>query len=194
MIHVQHLLGVGHLQRAASLAAALAVADFEVLLVSGGRPGLINPPDNVELAQLPPLRSADSSFTRLLDGNDRPIDDGWRAARKKRLLGLYTDFAPRVLITESFPFARRMLRFELLPLLQLASDDPACRLIVASIRDVLQPKSKPGRNREICAWVEQYYNRVLVHGDPELLRLQDSFANAADIADKIEFTLSGPIR
>ena len=38
MIWVQHLLGIGHLRRAVSIARALADADFDVLLVSGGMP------------------------------------------------------------------------------------------------------------------------------------------------------------
>ena len=36
--YVQHLLGIGHLRRAAVLARALADGGFDVLLVSGGAP------------------------------------------------------------------------------------------------------------------------------------------------------------
>ena len=36
--HVQHLLGIGHLKRAATLANALRRAGFEVTLASGGAP------------------------------------------------------------------------------------------------------------------------------------------------------------
>jgi predicted glycosyltransferase len=36
--HVQHLLGIGHLRRAAVLARAMAANGFDVLLVSGGAP------------------------------------------------------------------------------------------------------------------------------------------------------------
>ena len=38
MIWVQHLLGIGHLRRAVSISRALADADFNVMLVSGGIP------------------------------------------------------------------------------------------------------------------------------------------------------------
>ena len=34
--YVQHLLGIGHLRRAATLARAMAAGGFDVLLVSGG--------------------------------------------------------------------------------------------------------------------------------------------------------------
>jgi predicted glycosyltransferase len=36
--HVQHLLGIGHIRRAAVLARTLAASGFDVLLVSGGAP------------------------------------------------------------------------------------------------------------------------------------------------------------
>ena len=36
--YVQHLLGIGHLRRAATLARAMAAGGFDVLLVSGGAP------------------------------------------------------------------------------------------------------------------------------------------------------------
>ena len=38
MIYVQHLLGIGHLQRAALLANAIAAGGCRVELVSGGMP------------------------------------------------------------------------------------------------------------------------------------------------------------
>ncbi|MDP1753535.1 MAG: glycosyl transferase, partial [Reyranella sp.] len=36
--YVQHLLGIGHLRRAATLARTMAAGGFDVLLVSGGAP------------------------------------------------------------------------------------------------------------------------------------------------------------
>ncbi|MCP4769501.1 MAG: glycosyl transferase [Gammaproteobacteria bacterium] len=185
MIHVQHLLGVGHLQRSLQLADALVRQQFQVELVSGGTPQAINVPDGVRLRQLPPLYSADSSYTRLLDTDGNEIDDAWREQRKRQLLDLFACFAPQVLITETFPFGRRMLRFELLPLLQAARDSNSPVLVIASIRDILQPKSKPGRNHEICELIEQYYNHVLVHGDETIARLADSFTLARRIDDKL---------
>ena len=125
LIYVQHLLGVGHLQRATRLATALHDRGFRVEIVSGGMPAAMHLPDGLTCHQLPPLYSADGSFTRLLDENGRAIDDAWRARRKRQLLEIFASLAPRVLITETFPFGRRMLRFELLPLLR-ASRSSCC--------------------------------------------------------------------
>jgi predicted glycosyltransferase len=143
-------------------------------------------PDKLNFHQLPPLYSADGSFTRLLDENGEAIDDDWRARRKRILLQIFASLAPRVLITETFPFGRRMLRFELLPLLEASRG--SCKLVLCSIRDILQPRMKPGRNRETCELLDAYYDHVLVHGDARIARLEDSFARAGSIAQKLYYS------
>ncbi len=188
MIYVQHLLGVGHLQRALQLAIALVQAGFTVDLVSGGMPQHKLNLAGVNLHQLPPARSADASFTHLLDADGKDVGDAWKETRRQQLLELFERRSPRVLITETFPFGRRMMRFELLPLLQVARASAHCLQVIASIRDILQPKSKPGRNQEICDLVERYYDHVLVHGDPAIARLEESFSAASEIGDKIFYS------
>ncbi len=186
MIYVQHLLGVGHLRRMQALAAGLAT-EFDVTLVSGGMPAGQAAP-GIRFVQLPPLRSVDARFVDLVDADGKPIDDDWKAGRRAALLAAYRESKPRLLLTETFPFGRRMLRFELLPLLETARADPGCKVIAASIRDILQPKTKPGRNREICELIARYYDYVLVHGDPALIPLAASFAPADEIADKLVYS------
>ncbi len=188
MIYVQHLLGIGHLQRSLNLATELVREDFEVQLVSGGLPQQLPLAEAVQLRQLPPVYSPDGSFARLLDANGNDIDSQWRASRKQQLLELFTSFAPQALITETFPFGRRMMRFELIPLLEAAKNHPRCLQIIASIRDILQPKTKPGRDQEICDLVDHFYDHVLVHGDEKIARLADSFKLADRIDDKIAYS------
>lgn len=183
LIYVQHLLGVGHLQRALLLAAALRDQGVLVKIVSGGLPASLPIPRGVLFEQLAPLYSADASFERLLDAQGTPIDDAWRNARRHSLMTIFNEFAPQALITETFPFGRRMMRFELLPLLEAAHG--RCKLVIASIRDILQPRSRPERESETCDWIERYYHGVLVHADPRIARLEDSFGQVARIANKI---------
>ena len=188
MIYVQHLLGIGHLQRSLYLAAELARQNFQVELVSGGMPRELTIPETVKLRQLPPVYSPDGSFSRLLDASGKDIDDNWRTRRKQKLLAFFESFSPQVLITETFPFGRRMMRFELIPLLESARHSVDCVQVITSIRDVLQPKTKPGRNEEICALIDQYYDHVLVHGDQKIAQLADSFALAASIDEKVSYS------
>lgn len=188
MIYAQHLLGIGHLQRSLYLATELAHLGFEVELVSGGMPQALTIPATVELRQLPPVYSPDASFSRLLDERGKSIDEKWRSRRKQKLLALFESFSPQVLITETFPFGRRMMRFELVPLLEAAKRSADCVQVISSIRDILQPKTKPGRNEEICDLIEQYYDHVLVHGDQKIARLTDSFELAWRIGEKVSYS------
>lgn len=188
MIYVQHLLGVGHLQRMRWLADALVRRGFGVTLVSGGLP-----PDDwlepaFEVHQLPPARCADAHFSQLLDAGGKAVDERWRERRRRQLLECFDALDPALLITETFPFGRRLMSFELIPLLERARERRRPPLVLSSIRDILQPKSKPGRNREICRLVETFYDRILVHGDPALATLADSFAEADRIADRLFYS------
>jgi predicted glycosyltransferase len=188
MIYVQHLLGIGHLRRVWFLACALAKQRIKVDLVSGGMPidGLDQA--GVTIHQLPAVRSNDSSFNQLVDEYDQPIDDAWKKHRRDQLLNLLEQLNPRLLITETFPFGRRMMRFELIPLLQAARQSARAPLIVSSIRDILQPKSKPGRNQEVLEWVETYYDKILIHGDPQIATLDLTFPLAGGFSHKLNYT------
>jgi len=117
MIYVQHLLGIGHLMRARLLAEAIADRGLEVHLVSGGMPIGGRMPRGVRTVQLPPIRVSDASFTPLRDADFTPIDDAYRERRRALLLAAFAEAAPAAVLFETFPFGRRSLRFELMPLL-----------------------------------------------------------------------------
>ena len=178
--YVQHLLGIGHLRRAATLAQALEKAGFQVTLASGGRPVA-----GYRVLQLPPA-SSDAGFKQLLDENGNPVDEAWKRRRREALLGAYAAAAPDVLLTELFPFGRRQMRFELLPLLGMAKEGAKRPLIVCSVRDLIQ--SKPEREAEIAECFERYYDRLLVHGDPQVAGFERSFGATPRLAGKLHYT------
>jgi predicted glycosyltransferase len=187
LIHVQHLLGIGHLRRAAALAHGLSAAGIEVVVASGGMPVAKLDLGGAVLAQLPPARAADESFKTLLDEHDRPIDDAWRTMRRERLLALFEETRPDALIVEMFPFGRRALRFELLPLLERAAARVPRPKVLGSVRDILIHRPKPEREPEFLDTIERF-DRILVHGDPRLLKLEATFPLAARIAGKLAYT------
>ena len=188
LLYVQSLLGIGHLARAARLAAAFAAAGWEVDLVSGGMPMAELDLGAAHLVQLPALRSKDESFAELVDDMGKPPDAAWRGARRERLLALFAERRPDVLMLEMFPFGRRQMRFELLPLLAAARAAEPRPLIVSSARDIVQARRKPGRAEEAAALVEQSFDLVLVHGDPRLLRFEESFPLAALLGTRLCYT------
>lgn len=188
MIYVQHLLGIGHFRRIWFMARALADRDITVDLVTGGNPvaGLSN--HNITIHQLAALRSLDGHFDKLVNDQDELIDDRWKVQRREQLLDLFEQLKPDILITETFPFGRRMMRFELIPLLEAAHKSRKTPLLVASIRDILQPKSKPGRNQEVLDWLNTYYHHVLIHGERKVASLQLTFPFADEVENKLHYT------
>jgi len=173
--YVQHLLGIGHLKRAATLARALRAAGFEVTLASGGAPV-----QGIAVLQLPPASSPD--FKVLLDERGKPVDEAWKKRRREALLEAYRKSGAEVLLIELFPFGRRQMRFELLPLLESAK----ARLVVCSVRDLIQPR--PEREDETLATFERHFHRALVHGDPRIAPFDLTFRKAARLAGRLHYT------
>ena len=182
-LYVQHLLGIGHLRRAAVLARALSARGFDVLLVSGGAPdeGLVL--GGARFHQLPPLRAADQSLRDLARLDGGPIDEAFERRRTETLLGLLRAEVPDVVITEQFPFGRTRLRFELVPLLETACGLAKRPLIACSVRDVVR-RARPDRIAETLQLLERFFDAVLIHGDPRLVPFERSFAGWAHIRDR----------
>ena len=188
LIHVQHLMGIGHQSRAALISRALAAAGAQVTYVSGGFPVPGLDVGDAELVQLPPARASDGRYRGLVNEALQPVDDAWRRTRRERLLQTLERCRPEVVVTETFPFGRRLLRFELLPLLErLALRHPRTRL-VSSVRDILERRSRPEREQESVDLVRSRYCRVLVHSDPAVVPLGASFPLAKQIEERLAYT------
>ncbi|WP_108881389.1 glycosyltransferase [Anderseniella sp. Alg231-50] len=189
MFYVQHLLGIGHLVRASRIASALVSDGQDVTMVTGGMAVDGFPAAQVANVQLPPLRSADDSFSGLADEHGREAGDVYLARRKQALIKAFDEIEPDCLVIEAYPFARRQMRFELLPLLDHVKSLPPGRrpMVVSSIRDILQPKSAK-RDEATAGLVDGYFDLVLVHGDERFATLDETFSAAGSIADKIAYT------
>ena len=186
-VYVQHLLGIGHLKRAATLARALSERGNEVTFATGGFPVPDLLPPRVHLVQLPPAGTVDLDFRTLVDAEGRPVDDAWRARRRAQLLGAWRAARPHALVVELFPFGRRQMRFELLPLLEEASSASPRPIIVSSVRDVLGQRD-PARQDEMLSLFERYFDQLLVHGDPHFLPFDRTFRNADRIGARLHYT------
>ncbi|MBT3361412.1 MAG: glycosyl transferase [Rhodospirillales bacterium] len=188
LIYVQHLLGIGHLKRAAAIARASAATGAHVTVAIGGHmaPGMEF--GDAEIYQLPCVSAADDGFTVLLDERGQPIDEDWRMRRREALLACFDATRPDVMVLELYPFGRRQFRFELLPLLERAATLANPPRIACSVRDILVSKARPERNREIVDIINKYFDAVLVHGDPELIPFAQTFPAAREIENKIRYT------
>ena len=186
--YVQHLLGIGHLARASRVSRALVDAGFEVTLVTGGAPVAGFPGAGIRHVQLPAVVASSSGFSALADLDGNPVDVAFEQARTTQLLGAFHAARPDVVIFEAFPFGRRQVRFELLPLIQAIEAAKPRPLLFSSIRDILQENRKPGRDRETVELVRAHFDGVLVHGAPEFVPLDETFAPTPEIADLVHYT------
>ena len=181
---VQHLLGIGHLTRAATLVRAMRRAGLEVTLVSGGLPLAGLELEGAELVQLEPVQSDGIDFKRLLDEDGRPVDETFEARRRDALLTLYSRRRPRLVLLEMFPFGRRQMRFELLPLLEAVAASRPRPALVSSVRDILVRPPKPERLAEMLGWADAF-DLLLVHGDPDLVPFERTFPDRARLGGRL---------
>jgi predicted glycosyltransferase len=188
LIHVQHLLGTGHLQRAALVARALIAEGAAVTLVTGGMPLPGFALDGGRIVQLPPLKATDASFRTLVGPDDRPLDDAMKAERRRLVLAAFADSRPHAVVTETYPFGRRALRFELEPLIEAVRSARPRPVLVASIRDILVAKPDPARRQAMVDRFLADYDRLLVHADPRLIRLEGSLPEADQMTARLAYT------
>ena len=182
-LYVQHLLGAGHLVRMETLAAALAGAGHRVTLISGGMSvgsGETSAAGGYELVQLPPLRAAPDDFSVLLGRDGRPVSGAFKTRRAGQLLRRVRADSPDVLVVETFPFGRRSLRFELVPLMEMVGGMAPRPLRLCSLRDILQLRTTE-RYRQTVSEVNAWFDHVLVHSDPEVATLADTFPLAGEL-------------
>lgn len=190
LLWVTHLHGIGHLRRAAALARACRAQGLAATLVSGGRPVPSLVPelagDGVALVQLAPLHSPEGDFRRLVGPDGRDAGEAVMTARRQQLLATFESVRPAVVMTEMYPFGRRALRSEASALVEAAQAARPRPRLLASVRDLLVDKPLDRLRWMIEAAAP--YDAVLVHGDPAVLRFEESFPLAGELGDRLRYT------
>lgn len=201
MFYVQHLLGIGHLARASLVCGSLVEQKFDVKMVMGGLPVAGFPGPDIEVEFLPVLKAGCFQFNELTDEHGAVADQKYLSDRRDRLLSLFKEYRPDILVIEAFPFGRRQMRFELIPLLEAAKLADWNPLVAGSVRDIVQEKKKPKRLLETVETLKKYYDLLMVHGDPNFVKLEETFELASEVAHLTKYTgivsaeippLSGP--
>lgn len=187
-IVVTHLLGSGHLRRSINLARAFAAVDHSVTLVSGGLPVPQFSTDGVSVLQLPPVSSDGVDFKRLLQPDGSEVTSDYLASRQITMQQHLTTVQPAVIITELFPFGRRVLREEFLALLETATSLPEKPLVVASVRDILSPPSTPDKAQATDTIIDSFYDAVLVHSDASTTPLEKSWPVSDMLLTRLRYT------
>jgi predicted glycosyltransferase len=186
LFYCQHSLGLGHLVRSLALAEALA-ARFRVVLLNGGRfPRGVPVPAGVEIVSMPPLgMTVDGT---LVSHDRRRSAERALELRRKQMLALHDELRPDVVFVELFPFGRKKFAVELLPLLRAAR--AAGALTVCSLRDILvgRRRDQARHDERAGATANELFDAILVHADPRLARLEESFRPATPLRTPVHYT------
>jgi predicted glycosyltransferase len=186
LFYVQHLIGIGHVKRCSVLVRAMLRRGLDVAVVAGGRPLPGIDFGEASIIRLPMLEALDAETYRLVDERARRATPWLWWRRKRELLRAFREFAPRALVVDMFPFGRMQFRRELVPLLKEAARAKCVR--ISSMRDIVQPKTRPAGNEEMVALAERHFDRLFIHGDPSLITLERSLPPATRLRAKLEYT------
>jgi predicted glycosyltransferase len=186
MFYCQHILGMGHLIRSVEIVRGL-IPDFQICFINGGQ--VIKEfefPPEIEVVNIPAVKT-DSEFTELTPVDDSLTMSELETIRTKMLLDVCDHFQPDILIIELFPFGRRRFSFELIPLMEKAK--AMGTKIVSSVRDIVVTKQDQQRHEEkVCRLINKYFDMLLIHGDPNFVKLNLSFSRVADLTCPVHYT------
>ena len=186
LFYCQHVLGVGHLFRAREICKALA--GHEVILITGGPQIETKLPKHVKVVKLPGLQM-DRKFKGLFSSDKSVSLDQVKKRRQEKLLAIIQKEKPDIFFLELYPFGRQAFRFELDPVLEaIRSDRRGPCGVISSVRDILVEKEKPKHERRALERLNTFFDAVLVHSDPNLITLKETFSRFEEIRIPVEHT------
>lgn len=185
LFYCQSLVGIGHLTSSLRLIEEL-LPHFDVDLIQGGldvadapaRPGL-------RRLRLPTLLHDEDSgdFHDPAGGRDLPAV--WAA--RQQAIASFLQPPYRAMMVEFYPFGRRRFKPEILEMFRAVHEASGPVPVFCSVREVLVPRPVENERRMVTA-VRKHIHTVFVRGDPRLLRLDETFSLAPEIADRLCYT------
>ncbi len=187
VFYCQYVFGMGHFFR--SLEIARALSDHTVTLVVGGRKVAVDLPKNVTLVRLPAL-FMDEKYTTLHSAEKGQSVEKIKDERRNVLFSLFSQLRPDMFIVELFPFGRSIFAFELIPLMHAIRSGRFGKVVtVCSLRDVLVEKKAPLEfEQRALDHLHAFFDLLLVHSDPRLLSLEETFSRMSEIKVPIAYT------
>lgn len=186
--YCQHVLGVGHFHRSLAICNAIACRHPTTLILGG--PPVDADYKKLSLLKLPGLQM-DSNFQNMTPCTPGCHLDHVKEERKDLLFNHFQQNQPEIFITELYPFGRKAFKFELDPVLKAIKNGslPKC-ICYSSVRDILVEKTD-GREkfeRRVVLTLNDYFQGVLIHADPNVIQLETTFSHLNDINIPLHYT------
>jgi predicted glycosyltransferase len=187
IFYCQHVLGLGHFFR--SLEICRALDEHDVILVTGGPIPDVALAEHIREVRLPGLMM-NPDFSEIFTTEKNISTEKVWSDRKKILLGLFETENPDLFIVELYPFGRKAFRFELDPVLEHVRMKNRNRChSVCSLRDILVEKEDPEKyEKRVVKILNESFDSLLVHSDPELFSLDESFSRIQEIQIPLVYT------
>ncbi len=186
--YCQHVLGIGHFHRSLAICRAIAKNSSTTLILGG--PTVNADCSNLGVVQLPGLQM-DQDFNNLSPCNPNHTLKKTKELRQEQLYDYFYHVKPNIFITELYPFGRKAFRFELDPILSaIANGSLAPCKVYSSVRDILVEK-ETGREKfesRVVNTVNSFFDGVLIHSDPDIITLDQTFNRLSDITVPLEYT------
>jgi predicted glycosyltransferase len=185
--YCQHVLGIGHFFRTVEILKAFE--GHEVLLVTGGTGVTVDMPAHVRSISLPALMM-DAEFRGLHPSDAEGSLADIKALRRRMLRDVFAEQAPDLFILELYPFGRRSFAYEINPVLDgIRNGTLPAAVVACSLRDILVERQNPLKYESgVLETLNRCFDVLLVHSDPALFRLEESFARTDAIAIPVVYT------
>jgi predicted glycosyltransferase len=205
IIYCVHLSGVGHLKRMLTLAKGL-VDDCEITFIQAGRnDNFTFRHPNFYHMKLPFSDSFLLRFRTIYQfKTSLPAVNQYLKKRKKKLFSLMDFSKPYdFIITEQIPLTKLIFLNETYSILQAAKEVNPNVAFISSQKGATPCNSSQGEtlpftieqngedsdiSRYRLKQIQSYYDKILVHCDPQITRLEETFRYCDEIREKIEYT------
>jgi predicted glycosyltransferase len=187
LYYCQSLVGVGHLTCSLRIIEAL-LPHCDVDLIYGGLDAAL-PAAQAGFASLrlhTLLHDEDSG--EVFDPDPQPgrgIDQVW--AERAGQIQAFMRPPYQAIVVEFYPFGRRRFKAEIMALFKAVREVSGAVPIFTSVREVLVPRPVANEQRMVES-VKKHIHTVFVRGDPELIRLDETFSLASELGAKIFYT------
>jgi predicted glycosyltransferase len=186
LYYCQSLVGIGHLTSSLRIIDELLQRDAEVDLIQGGLDTNRTPPYPLfRRLKLPTLLHDTDSGGFVDPEEQRDADEVW-PERARAIEGFLRGRYDAIVI-EFWPFGRRRFKGEISNLLGAVRERSGPVPIFTSVRDVLVPRAIDNERRMVAS-VKKHIHTVFVRGDPNVVRFDDTFSLAHEIADQLCYT------
>lgn len=186
LFYTMCFLGVAPYIRSLALSRKF-LQDFDVDYIHGGVPLIsgIDSPRFKEIA-LPSFTVKYPDNKLIPSGNFKTIPEVF-FARKQTLTASLKDSSYNAFMTELFPFQKLKLWNEISYILkQIKKTSPQVKM-VGSFRDCIDEVILK-EQRQTAEIILQYYDKILIHTDPNFIKLEDSYSFTHLIQHKIVYT------